>query len=870
MRKLARILPPILCLLFVPVCFGQSAGWLNFTASNVQSATSAGGKLPSGILCLQPVDTSNHPLAVTAGGSAGGIVLSTPSCTTVTNGAIVPMQVIDTALSAPANPCLRLTIVNDSGISQIPSTGFSCLQPSSINGAGTAAASWCSTPSGVTTCALDKFPPNIASLAIVQNGPTGAAGAPGPNCSATSPAGTCDLGTTALKTGSVAAGAATLGVITPTSPAAAASSLANFGGQPALTLYGTIYSANSWSSLSAFLANGTTPTISGNALVFSGGNGTPSQSLDYNYDTTLPQWTMATTITIGTISATSYGIGLGIRSYETGGAYLGMVGSIDLSTDASSGSVSIFTTSGSSLSLQTTSPTALPIVAGDVVQLTVTRNGDLFTVTATDLTRGTGPVTTNYEYTFSYPISAETPNRGKFAIFNFGGTQTVTSLQINSSTPVGADVMCVGDSKTAGYYAGTFAQAYCTALQSSFRTVNESGGSDQTGDVLAVIPEIIALKPKAVILNIGRNNICNSVPYASQYASIVSQLQTANITVYHMLPIFETACDQTALTNYINSTYPAANIFDTGLSAYSATPTVVLAEGVHPSPFGETLISSAATAFLWSKGTYSSDQKYGNSVSTPQRLYINGAAPAFPQFYAVNYGLPQTYTTVSRVGNLGQSNDAANPFALAVYVAGSATPSSRTFTLQTVQDGSGSSGQLCLQCFGGAALAPTPTAGDISQNISTTAFVANTVANPPAAGYGSGTPRPVAATTASATISSSAPAFVGTDTAAFLAGSNLGSGSTNPTCYTGDGGQCTATSGLFAVTAGTGPTAGQLAKISWAATPKASRCVFEGSGATAQALSPWPSNQTTTGVYLNVSVAPAASTTYYFYYVCGQ
>jgi hypothetical protein len=146
--------------------------------------------------------------------------------------------------------------------------------------------------------------------------------------------------------------------------------------------------------------------------------------------------------------------------------------------------------------------------------------------------------------------------------------------------------------------------------------VNESGGSDQTGDVLAVIPEIIALKPKAVILNIGRNNICNSVPYASQYASIVSQLQTANITVYHMLPIFETACDQTALTNYINSTYPAANIFDTGLSAYSATPTVVLAEGVHPSPFGETLISSAATAFLWSKGTYSSDQKYGNLHSS--------------------------------------------------------------------------------------------------------------------------------------------------------------------------------------------------------------------------------------------------------------
>jgi hypothetical protein len=250
MRKLALILPPILCLLFAPVCFSQTAGWLTFTASNVQSATSAGGKLGAGILCLQPVDANNHPLAVTAGGSTGGIVLSTPSCTTVTNGAITSMQVIDTALSAPTNPCLRLTIVNDSGIPQIPATGFTCLQPSSSNGTGTAANAWCSTAGGVTTCNLDRYPPNVAAQAIVQAGPAGATGPAGAGYIAglSSDGSNGITVTNKVTAGTLAASNATLGPITPTSQAAAASTLANYGARSArinILFYGAVADGNS-------------------------------------------------------------------------------------------------------------------------------------------------------------------------------------------------------------------------------------------------------------------------------------------------------------------------------------------------------------------------------------------------------------------------------------------------------------------------------------------------------------------------------------------------------------------------------------------------------------------------------------------------
>ena len=175
MRAFTRFLSLGTLLFFASIASAQTSGWVTLTASNIQSAT--GGKLATGTLCLQPVDTSNHPLAVTAGGTSGGVVLSSPACVTVTNGAISATQVIDTALSSPQNACLRLTVTNTTGISQLPSSGFSCLQPSSNDAAGTEAYTWCTTTSGVTTCNLDKFQPTAAAQAVVTTGPPGPQGA---------------------------------------------------------------------------------------------------------------------------------------------------------------------------------------------------------------------------------------------------------------------------------------------------------------------------------------------------------------------------------------------------------------------------------------------------------------------------------------------------------------------------------------------------------------------------------------------------------------------------------------------------------------------------------------------------------------------
>jgi len=460
------------------------------------------------------------------------------------------------------------------------------------------------------------------------------------------------------------------------------------------TFYGSLFNASTFTSISAFTPNGTTPAISEGALVFSGGVSGFGQSLDLNQFTTLPQWSISATYAVGAITGSSQGIGFGIRSYESS---LNAVGSLNTQTGANQGFLFLYAGTANSA----TSATALSFSAGDSIQITMTRQFDTITFTASDLTTKSAAISVSYQYQFAYPQANILPNRGRFAVFNFGGTQTLTSLSISSAAPIGADLLCVGDSKTVSYYAGSYLNGYCQQLQRQMLAVNESGGSDTTADVLAVVPEIIALKPKAVLLNIGRNDIGAGVPfstYSANYASIVSQLQAAGITVYHLLPIYETVVNQAPLTAFIQATYPAANIFDAGLQNYAG---VLSPDGIHPTPLGEGYITNAALAFFSNLGFNSSYFNYSASLTNCYSQTIGVASFGCPQY---RFGINQsqlTTTAYQQVGTLAQTNDAANPFSLNVFLTGNATASLRQYTLQTQQIGSGNSGVLALQPLGG-------------------------------------------------------------------------------------------------------------------------------------------------------------------------
>lgn len=369
---------------------------------------------------------------------------------------------------------------------------------------------------------------------------------------------------------------------------------------------GTILNQSTFTSLTGFTPNGTTPTVSGGQLQFSGGTGTETASLDYNYFTTLTNWSETINMVAGTVTSSSYGLALGVRSAEVNGGFDQAFAGFGMATGAAAGFVSIYSGSaqgGATPPIVATSTSALSFSAGDTIQLSVALNYNVMTATVSDLTTASAPVTVSYTFLFTYLQTAFPPNIGKFAIYNFGGSQNVSSWSITSTTQKNAQVAFIGDSKTVGYYAGTYGNAFALAMQANLNDIIEAGGNDATGDVLLNLPEIISLHPQAVVLNIGRNDLCEySISLGTieaNYASIVSQLQAANITVYHLLPIYETACNQASLTSYITSTYTSVNQITSTLAAYAGTGSNVLAgDGIHPNALGHQLIYNALFSFF--------------------------------------------------------------------------------------------------------------------------------------------------------------------------------------------------------------------------------------------------------------------------------
>jgi hypothetical protein len=141
--------------------------------------------------------------------------------------------------------------------------------------------------------------------------------------------------------------------------------------------YGTLYSASTWSDLTGFTANGTTPTVVSNKLQFTGGDGTYGKTFDYSYYTALAKWKLTGRFLVGTKGGSSFGVGLGIRSVSTSNA-IDLVGRINLTTSGSTGT--LYIDSGASHANVATSSSTVSTTAGDYIVLTMERDDDLVTV----------------------------------------------------------------------------------------------------------------------------------------------------------------------------------------------------------------------------------------------------------------------------------------------------------------------------------------------------------------------------------------------------------------------------------------------------------------------------------------------------------
>ena len=348
---------------------------------------------------------------------------------------------------------------------------------------------------------------------------------------------------------------------------------------------GSLYNAKTWSNLSAFNINGATASVSNSKILLSAtGAVTFTKTLDINRYSNLEKWTASVKIKVGAASGANYGIGIGMRSYNSFGLS-NALGRIDFSNTANGGKLIL--NGGVGSAQLAVSDSALLWSNNDYIILTVERNGVNINVSAHNFTTKSNLISVAY----SYPvlISPYRPNTGMFSLFALGGSVTIDSLSINTIEPKKPDIVIVGDSKSAGQGVRYWGARYSDYLsRNTNNLVNHSAGFDRTIDVLNSLPELSLFIPNYYVLEIGSNDVRTGIPssiYLSQYDTIVAVLQRTGATVIHLLPFYESGgLNQDTLYNHILTTFPN-NYIDT-YSPLRQCSICLTSDGVHPNDLG--------------------------------------------------------------------------------------------------------------------------------------------------------------------------------------------------------------------------------------------------------------------------------------------
>lgn len=355
---------------------------------------------------------------------------------------------------------------------------------------------------------------------------------------------------------------------------------------------GTIYEKSSWANLDDFADNTATatPSIVGDKIQLTGGNGTFTNSIDLLRYTCLEKWKFTARVTLlSTPASTTFGFGFGIRSYNTTGVRNTVARYITANT-ASSGRLFINSGASDTLAASTSSPDIVPPVLNHEYLLTIELDRYIMSFTVEDLTVG-GSVTLNY--TFQSDFSEPTlHNTGRFAMFSFGGTHQLNSLKVESAELTSPPYMIIGDSKAKGYKASLFTNRYATLLISQYPYITlNAGGSDKIDEITLRLDEIISINPAVVILSIGHNDKVQGQGDASilsEYDALVTQLVNAGIRVIHIGPIRATSISLEFMYTHISATYSAADVIDPGSPSLDG-------DGTHPNDAGNQTIYDEIT-----------------------------------------------------------------------------------------------------------------------------------------------------------------------------------------------------------------------------------------------------------------------------------
>jgi lysophospholipase L1-like esterase len=363
----------------------------------------------------------------------------------------------------------------------------------------------------------------------------------------------------------------------------------------------TVYDKSTWTDLSDFTIVGQMPSISSGAIVLNPNPGSSwdSQALTINGTTTLSE-RIDIVLTASVVDPTlQNGSGIAIGK----NALTGILTALSIQwqfSGVTGGSVLQFWNQASGVPdgsrIISSKTIAVAVRAGDTISLTYSQRGATFTATAVNTTQGTtGSLTIVSNLDSVTRCNFFTPASSPITVYGLGGSCKVQRIQVTDAQTQSAYLTCLGDSKTAGYAALTDAQRFSQLLNLS--SVNTCGGfADGCVPVLASVPYLLKQKPLHVLLALGSNDIRNGVAastWQTAYASIVSAIKAASIPLVHLLPIPETAIDQSGLKSYIQSTFANDAMIDPSVGWMAS---YISDDGVHPNVAGHAAIAAKITA----------------------------------------------------------------------------------------------------------------------------------------------------------------------------------------------------------------------------------------------------------------------------------
>jgi lysophospholipase L1-like esterase len=306
------------------------------------------------------------------------------------------------------------------------------------------------------------------------------------------------------------------------------------------------------------------------------------------------RWVMHIEQRVGTVTSTSDGIGIGIRSVNPNYAP-GIAGILVTNSTGNAGKLLLLDISSGG-SVIASSASAISFSAGDTLVFELER--DRFTFMLRGYNRTTGSATISivpFEYSVAPSPVNVLPNTGTFSVFSVGGTQLMTNLSILSKETKRAPLMCIGDSKTAGYFSSNIGR-YGSLLYNYFTpTIVHGGSADRLDELLETTDEVLSINPINVTLTIGSNDIGYgaTVPQTfAKYKQYVTILENNGINVFHLLPLYQTTlvAELNELADSIRANYVASSIADCRTPMQECPLCYLSPDLVHPNAAGDSLI----------------------------------------------------------------------------------------------------------------------------------------------------------------------------------------------------------------------------------------------------------------------------------------